>query len=70
MCTGRCGNSGRSPEKYVTVVGEVEHPVTVRVPVGISIGEVTAMAGAVTVDDPVYLLGGPMMGNFGQRTSR
>lgn len=53
-------------EKYVTVVGEVEHPVTVRVPVGISIGEVTAMAGAVTVDDPVYLLGGPMMGNFGQ----
>ena len=38
-------------EKYVTVVGEVEHPVTVRVPVGISIGEVTAMAGEVTVDD-------------------
>lgn len=52
-------------EKYVSVVGEVEHPVTVRVPVGISVGETVAMAGKVTVEDPVYLLGGPMMGNFG-----
>ncbi len=52
-------------EKYVTVVGEVEHPVTVRVPVGISVGEVAAMAGRTLADDPVYLLGGPMMGSFG-----
>ncbi len=52
-------------EKYVTVVGEVEHPLTVRVPVGMTIKEVVSMAGNITSDDPVYLLGGPMMGNFG-----
>lgn len=52
-------------EKYVTVVGEVANPVTVHVPVGISIGETVSMAGEVTTDDPVYLLGGPMMGSFG-----
>ncbi len=52
-------------DKCVTVVGEVEHPVTVRVPVGTSIKEVVKMAGKITTDDPVYLLGGPMMGNFG-----
>ena len=39
MCTGRWEQRPVT-EKYVTVVGEVEHPVTVRVPVGISIGEV------------------------------
>ncbi len=52
-------------DKCVTVTGEVEHPVTVRVPVGTSIRDVVSMAGRVTVQDPVYLLGGPMMGNFG-----
>ena len=53
-------------DKCVTVVGEVEHPVTVRVPIGTRIRDVVAMAGGVTTDEPVYLLGGPMMGNFGQ----
>ncbi|MCD8230591.1 MAG: 4Fe-4S dicluster domain-containing protein [Clostridiales bacterium] len=52
--------------KYVTVVGEVEHPVTVRVPIGMPVAEVTAMAGRCKTEDPVYLLGGPMMGNFGK----
>ena len=52
-------------DKCVTVVGEVERPVTVRVPVGTSIRDVCAMAGKITAEDPVYLLGGPMMGNFG-----
>ncbi len=51
--------------KYVSVVGEVEHPVTLHVPIGLSVGEVVAMAGKTTTPDPVYLLGGPMMGNFG-----
>lgn len=54
-------------EKYVSVVGEVEHPVTVRVPVGTSIEKTVALAGNITVKDPVYLLGGPMMGNFGSK---
>ena len=55
-------------DKYVTVVGEVEHPLTVRVPVGMRIGDVTAMAGKITTEDPVYLIGGPMMGNFGSES--
>lgn len=52
-------------DKCVTVVGEVEHPVTVRVPIGTRIRDVVAMAGKMTTERPVYLLGGPMMGNFG-----
>lgn len=52
-------------DKCVSVVGEVEHPVTVRVPIGTRIRDVIAMAGRVTTEHPVYLLGGPMMGNFG-----
>ncbi len=52
-------------DKYVSVVGEVENPVTVRVPIGTQISQVVAMAGAITTTDPVYLLGGPMMGGFG-----
>lgn len=52
-------------DKCVTVVGEVENPITVRVPIGTRIGDVVAMAGRVTTQNPVYLLGGPMMGNFG-----
>ena len=52
-------------DKCVSVVGEVEHPITVRVPIGTRIRDVVAMAGAITTKHPVYLLGGPMMGNFG-----
>lgn len=53
-------------DKCVTIVGEVEHPVTVRVPIGTRIRDVVAMAGGVTTESPVYLLGGPMMGSFGK----
>lgn len=53
-------------DKCVTVVGEVEHPVTVRVPIGTRISDVVAMAGKITTSKPVYLLGGPMMGSFGK----
>lgn len=52
-------------DKCVTVVGEVKSPITVRVPTGTLISELIAMAGGVTVSEPVYLLGGPMMGSFG-----
>lgn len=52
-------------DKLVSVVAEVKDPVTVRVPVGTSIEEVVAMAGGVTVRNPVYFIGGPMMGNIG-----
>ena len=52
-------------DKYVSVVAEVEHPVTVRVPLGCTLDEVVAQAGNVTVKDPVYFVGGPMMGRIG-----
>lgn len=55
-------------DKLVTVVGEVEHPVTVRVPIGASIGDVVAYAGEVKVKNPAYLVGGPMMGNLAEET--
>ncbi len=51
-------------DKLVSVVGEVEHPVTVRVPIGASIGDVVSYAGEIKVKDPAYLVGGPMMGNL------
>jgi Na+-translocating ferredoxin:NAD+ oxidoreductase RnfC subunit len=47
--------------KYLTVAGAVASPVTVRVPVGISIGEVLEAAGGPTVADFGILLGGVMM---------
>ena len=47
--------------KYLTVAGAVRTPVTLRVPIGISIGEVIEAAGGATVDDFSVLLGGVMM---------
>lgn len=47
--------------KYLTVAGAVATPVTLRVPVGITIGEVIEAAGGPTVHDFGVLLGGVMM---------
>ena len=47
--------------KYLTVAGAVETPVTLRVPVGVTIGEVIAAAGGATVNDFGVLIGGVMM---------
>ena len=52
-------------DKLVTVTGEVNRPVTVRVPIGTSIEDVVAMAGGAKINNPEYLIGGPMMGNLG-----
>ena len=52
-------------DKYVSVVAEVSNPVTVRVPIGCTMDDVVAQAGNVTVKDPVYFIGGPMMGRIG-----
>ena len=51
-------------DKLVSVVAE-EHPVTVRVPIGTSIEETVRLAGGVTTPNPVYFIGGPMMGFIG-----
>ena len=52
-------------DKLVSVVAEVNNPITVRVPIGCTIEEVVAMAGGVTTPNAVYFIGGTMMGNIG-----
>lgn len=52
-------------EKLVSIVGEVEKPVTVRVPLGTTVKEAVAVAGKITVSEPAYVMGGPMMGKPG-----
>lgn len=52
-------------DKVVSIIGEVTNPITVRVPLGSTIKEVVALAGAVTTKEPSYLIGGPMMGTIG-----
>jgi Na+-translocating ferredoxin:NAD+ oxidoreductase RnfC subunit len=50
--------------KYLTVAGAVATPVTLRVPVGMSIRETISAAGGATVPEFGVLLGGAMMGNL------
>lgn len=51
--------------KYLTVAGAVEHPVTIRVPVGVTIAECLALAGKPLTDGPFAVLdGGAMMGKL------
>ena len=50
-------------QKYITVQGEVPHPLTVRVPVGITLREVIDLAGGSRVADPVVMVGGAMTGS-------
>ncbi len=50
--------------RTLTVNGAVRHPLTVTVPLGISLREVLALAGGATVDDPGFINGGPMMGGL------
>lgn len=52
-------------DKLVSVVAEVNNPVTVRVPLGCTIEEVVQMAGGVTTKNAVYFVGDSMMGNIG-----
>lgn len=52
-------------DKLVTVVGEVKNPITVRVPIGMSIKDVISLTGGETIENPVYFVGGPMMGYIG-----
>lgn len=53
-------------EKLVSVVAEVKNPVTLAVPIGTSIRETVEMAGGAAIEEPVYLVGGPMMGTIKQ----
>ena len=49
-------------EKYITVIGAVRQPTTVKVPIGITLRQVLDLAGGATVPDPSILDGGAMMG--------
>ena len=55
--------------KLLTIVGEVENPGTVRVPLGTSLREAVDMAGGekkgIRTEELVYFVGGPMMGKIG-----
>ena len=48
--------------KVLTVAGAVGKAGVLRAPVGTSLVECLAAAGGATIADPVYILGGPMMG--------
>lgn len=50
--------------KYLTIVGEVKTPITVNVPIGMSVKDALLLAGEETIKDPVYIMGGPMTGNI------
>lgn len=51
-------------DKYVTVTGAVQNPVTVKVPIGISIKELIKYAGGPSIDEYEILKGGPMTGRL------
>lgn len=52
-------------DKLVSIVGEIDRPLTIRVPIGTSVKEAIGLAGKIKTDNPAYLLGGPMMGTLG-----
>ena len=48
--------------KYVTIAGEVNNPCTLKVPLGMTYGELVELAGGATIENPVIFAGGPMTG--------
>ena len=50
--------------KFVTVAGLVKNPLTVEVPVGITVQDLIDMAGGFTTNDSVMIMGGPMTGRI------
>ena len=50
--------------KFVTVAGLVNDPLTVEVPIGITVKELVDMAGGFSAEDHVIIMGGPMTGRI------
>ena len=50
--------------KYLTIAGEVNNPVTIKAPVGMSVEAAVKIAGGVKIKDYVYFMGGPMTGSI------
>lgn len=51
-------------QKLVTITGAVANPLTCQVPLGTTIETLVEKAGGATTKEPVYLVGGPMMGTL------
>ena len=49
-------------ESFLTVAGAVQEPITLRVPVGVTLAQCVAAAGGPTVEPANYVVGGVMMG--------
>lgn len=56
--------------KFITVTGEVETPMSMAVPVGITLQEAIEIAGGTTVSDYTVFVGGLMMGRIVQDLSQ
>ena len=58
--------AGHQPvtEKYLTIAGAVARPVTLRVPLGVTLAQCVAAAGGATIGDANYMVGGVMMGRI------
>ncbi len=54
--------------KYITVTGEVKNSVTLKVPLGITVGEVIKLAGGTTIKDFALINGGPMTGTIAKES--
>ena len=50
--------------KFVTIAGAVKNPCTLKVPLGMTYGELIAIAGGATEADTVVWAGGPMTGHI------
>ncbi|MDZ7615378.1 MAG: SLBB domain-containing protein [Patescibacteria group bacterium] len=57
----RCAN-GPVTEKFLSVAGAVAQPVTLRVPLGVTLRQCVEAAGGPTIADANYIVGGVMMG--------
>lgn len=51
-------------QKYMTITGAVRNPITLKVPVGLTIREMIDLAGGATVEEFGVIDGGPMMGKL------
>lgn len=59
---GRALRGAPVVDKFVTVIGEIEHPGTFIVPIGTPAEEVISLAGNITTENARIIEGGPMMG--------
>ncbi len=64
----RAMNGKPVTHKYVTIAGEIKEPRTFYAPIGSKIYGLVKRAGGSTIEDPEFLIGGPMMGYLGKDT--